>query len=376
MVTTVYRVIFCALASLLILAGTALPARCGEGTPRVIWKTAGLGKPTSEIQMGPNGLLYLSCGSKLAVLHSNGNKLWELGLPGESGPGVFDGRGSIFFSGNTLVQEFKINGGAGWSFTFPQGTGPASISAGPGSLLYLSLPMGLYALNTEGRSQWTMLEWDSEDANRSLAVTDREILAAAGNSKAVFVIHGRRGKGHSLTAVNGRGEIIWNYHLGKLKSARLAAGKDGRIYVTANPDKVDKYNRGKVYAFDSETGTGPVWTYQVALKELSTPTPAENGLVYFCAEEKLFALDQADGTEKWRNQFNKKPTRPAVDEATGRVYLGTDGDTLLALSSQKDGRLDWSLSLDGKVTQPPVIINGHIYVVSDKGTLYKIRDEL
>ncbi|MCL6611431.1 MAG: PQQ-binding-like beta-propeller repeat protein [Peptococcaceae bacterium] len=369
------RAFLCLLASLLILAGTARQAWCGGHDPRVVWKVAGLGKAAAEIQLGPNGLLYLPCGNKLVVIDHNGKKLWEASLASGTKPDVFDGRGSIFMSGKSLVQEMKINGGTGWNLTVGQAkSGSAWIVPGPEDLLYLALPTALYALDVRGDCQWVMPGWESEDFNRSLTAEDRQILAIAGNSKYVFAVHGRKGKGFRLTAVNGRGEIAWNYYLGELKSAHIEAGGDGRIYVTANPDKVDNYIRGKVCVFESEGKTSPVWTYQVRSNDISAPVLTGRGIVYFSAGQKLFALDQANGTELWTNLFNKKLTRPAVDEATGRVYLGTDGETLLAVDPGRE-RLDWSLSLDGKVSTPPAVIGGHIYVISDKGTVYKIKDE-
>ncbi|MEW5897987.1 MAG: hypothetical protein AB1652_02295 [Bacillota bacterium] len=39
-------------------------------------------------------------------------------------------------------------------------------------------------------------------------VRDREILACAGNSRAVFVVYGKKRKGCRLAAVNEKGDIL------------------------------------------------------------------------------------------------------------------------------------------------------------------------
>jgi len=219
-----------------------------------------------------------------------------------------------------------------------------------------------------------MLQWESEDANRNQAVSGREILSCAGNSQAVFVVYGNKKGGFSLVAVSGEGKILWRHWLGDIKTANLVTGKDGRLYVTVNPGKVDRQNRGKVYLFDSGGDGSPLWSYSLAYDDLTAPTLSENGLLYFCAAERLYALNQTDGTEAWYEPLYKAISRPAVDAATGRLYLGTDDNRLLAVTSQ--GRLDWELTLDGKVSRLPLVgAGGYLYVVTDTGSLYKIKDD-
>lgn len=375
-----YRIIvFVATLFFLFACPVPFAVSCAEGAPRVVWQVPRLGKPSAELQVGPNGLYYLPSGSKLAVVDDSGRKLWEAAGPAGGGAGrpLFDTHGSIFFPGSALIQEIKLNGSIGWNFTVYQGKSSttAQLTAGPGSLLYLPLPAALYAVDTVGHYKWTMLRWDTEDANRTQAVAKREILACAGNNQAVFVVYGEKKEGFSLAAVNGEGMILWRYWLGDIKTAGLVPGPDGRLYVTVNPTKVDRLNRGKVYAFDGDGEGSPRWSYSVIHDDLTAPTLSEHGLLYFCAGEKLYALNRADGTEAWCEPLYKAISRPAVDDASGRIYLGTDDKRLLAVSPQ--GRLVWELALDDKASwQPLVGSGGYLYVVTDTGSLYKIKDEL
>lgn len=373
------RAIALLLTLFLFFAAPVPFAECfGEGSPQVVWQMSRLGNPTSDLQLGPNGLFYLPAGNKLAVVDDSGRKLLEATGPSGSGAGrpVFDAYGSIFFPGNSLIQEIKLNGSNGWSFTVYQSNGSSAtqLTAGPGNLLYLPLSSALYAIDTVGHYKWMMLQWESEDANRNQAVSGREILACAGNSQAVFVVYGNKKDGFSLVAVSGEGKILWRHWLGDIKGANLVTGTDGRLYVTVNPSTIDRLNKGKVYAFDSEGDGSPRWSYSVAFDNLTAPTLSQQGLLHFCAGERLYALNQADGTEAWYEPLYKAISRPAVDGTSGRVYLGTDDNRLLAVTPQ--GRLDWEITLDGKVSRQPLADpGGYLYVVTDTGTLYKIQDQ-
>jgi len=360
-----------------MLAAAVPYAKCyGEGRPEIVWQVSRLGKPT-DLMLGPNGLFYLPSGNKLMVVDDHGRKLWEAAVTGggKGGRPVFDTRGSIFFPGSSSIQEVKLNGSSGWDFAVYGGTNSSEtlVTFGPGNLLYLPLPSGLYALDTKGRYKWLMRLYTSEDDNSTQTANGREILACAGNDQAVFVVTGKKGKENSLLAVNGEGAILWRYWLGDIKAVNLATGSEGRLYVTVNPGKIDRLNRGKVYVFDSKGDGSPLWSYSVNYDNLTAPTLSKHGLLYFCAGNELFALNQSDGTETWREPLYKAVTQPAVDEGSRRVYLGTDDSRLLAVTPQ--GRLDWDLTLDGKVTgQPLPGPGGILYVTTDKGSLYKIKD--
>jgi len=64
---------------------------------------------------------------------------------------------------------------------------------------------------------------------------------------------------------------------------------------------------------------------------------------------------------------------PAIDEKSKRIYAGSSKGTLYAIGS--NGRLDWSRELEGAIEQVPLLgPDGYIYVCTQKGNLYKIRD--
>ncbi|NLJ76390.1 MAG: PQQ-binding-like beta-propeller repeat protein [Peptococcaceae bacterium] len=339
-------------------------------SPEIVWQGTRLGKATDLIQ-GPNGLFYLPSGNKVAAVDDQGQKLWEAALStgGKKGLPVFDGRGSIFFPGSASIQEVKLNGSNGWHFNvYGDKNNSPMITFGPGNLLYLPLPSGLYALDAKGHYQWLRQQYESGNANCTKIADKREILACAGNSQAVFVVTGKKGQGHSLLALSGEGKILWRHWLGDIKTANLAVGCDGWLYATVN----HRLSKGMVYAFNSVGDGSPQWSYSIKDNNLTAPTPSRHGLLYFCAGNELFALDLADGSQVWSVLTNKTLSCPAVDEDTLWVYLGTADSRLLAVTPQ--GRLDWNLTLDGKVTARPLPgSDGTLYVATDKGSLYKIK---
>jgi len=363
---------------MIALAGLFPGAAPADGSPEVVWQVPRLGQVSSEPVLGPNGLFYLAAGNKLIVVDGSGRKLLEAAGSTGSAPSrpVFDAYGSIFLPGSSLIQEIKLNGSKGWTFAVYQDESNSKnwLSAGPGKLLYLPLSGALYAVDTVGHYKWVMLQWESLDAYRSEAVTKRKVLACAGNEKAVFVVLSEGKDKSSLIAVNGEGRVLWRYWLGEVSSANLVTGSEGIVYLSVNPNKIDDLNKGRIYAFDSSGDGKPLWSYSLPYNNLTAPTPTSHGLVYFCAGERLVVLNQADGREAGWQKFYKAISRPAVDEVSRRIYLGTEDNRLVAVSPQL--RLEWDMELDGKVSQRPLTgPDGYIYVVTDTGTMYKIKDQ-
>ncbi|MEW6425799.1 MAG: PQQ-binding-like beta-propeller repeat protein [Bacillota bacterium] len=384
---------------------TYSPAKEAGQPAQIIWKLTGLGRLAADLLVGPNGRLHLTAGNKLVAVDGNGKQVWEAPGPagGQPGQPVFAGNGSIFLPGRAVIQEIKLNGAAGWSFAVyadGRGSGGAKaplLAGGPGYLLYLPLPTGLYAVDVRGHYRWSLLQWDTGDLYATRPAQDREILACTGNSRTVFVVYGKRGDGYRLAAVDEKGNILWRYWLGDLKQCHLVMGKDERLIVVANPAKVDRFNKGKIYAFRGATGGDgdldgsgsrnrnggenadwnehgrPLWTFSLPYDDLSAPAPAADGTLYFCAAKKVFALATDNGLLKWELPLLNVVSPPAVDGAGGRIYAGSSDGRLFAVSPA--GRMIWERELDGAIDRAPLSgPDGYLYVATNKGTLYKIKD--
>ncbi len=369
------RIIISFIAIMLFLASPLSLSSCYAKD--IVWKTTGLGNPSTEIIAGPNGLLYIISGNKINLVDADGKKVLTLNAPGSAKDArpVFGPQGSFFLPGDNSIQEFKANGNTGWQFKVVEGSSKNSpiISSGPLGLLYMPLPTALYAVDQKGDYKWNM-PWDSMEANRPWVDTKREILACTGNEQYLYVVYGEKDKGFALAAVDGEGKYAWRYSLGDAKSANLTTTPDGSLYVTVNPGKLDRTSKGKVYCFEAASGGTPRWIFSVSYNDLTAPTVSKHGQLYFCASEYLFVIKTSDGKEAWRQKLLKAETKPAVDESSERVYLGSNDERLLAVTPE--GRLAWDLDLEGNVVGRPLPVSGGVlYVVTDKGILYKIKDE-
>ncbi|OAT80344.1 hypothetical protein A6M21_13720 [Desulfotomaculum copahuensis] len=358
---------------------TGFPAAGQAGQPvRLLWQLAGLGRPSADMLMGTNGLLYLPEGNKLTAVNTDGRPVWEapLAVGNQTGRPVFGPAGSIFMSGNAAVQEIKTSGAAGWSFQVYQGAGGGNTAAllcgGPGDgLLYLPLPDALYALNVAGRYKWALLSWNAAGGYTTKTLSGQEILDCAGDSGGVYVIYGRRGDNYTLAAIDAAGNIRWTRPLGDVKSAHLFAGGDGRLYVTVNPAQPGRIQKSTVYAFDPAGDGQPEWSFRVNYDDLTTPALSAAGVLYVCDSKRLYALDARDGTEKWDLQLLNITSEPVVDDTHNLVYVGSRDGYVFALDAS--GKTAWERKLDGAVSRRPLVgADGYLYVITDRGSLYKL----
>jgi len=117
------------------------------------------------------------------------------------------------------------------------------------------------------------------------------------------------------------------------------------------------------------------WQYDTSRFTGNTSTPAvAGGVVYFAAGSKLFALDAATGTLKWRYPstdtlgFNIRTGITIWEDLL--LFGGTDGH-LYALSADT-GRLVWRFPTRGPIRSAPVVTGGTVFVGSDDNSLYAV----
>jgi outer membrane protein assembly factor BamB len=184
--------------------------------------------------------------------------------------------------------------------------------------------------------------------------------------------------------------------LGKIKDCYLftnAAGKNGDVVVgedlliaIVNPAKVDRLNKGRVYAFRSNSSLSAgkkgikenylnnqlLWTYSLPFNDLSAPALAADKTLYFCAGKRLYALNVVNGEEKWTLPLLNVVSPPVVEKASRRIYASSSDDRFFAVNSA--GRMIWERILDGPIKHAPLADpDGYLYVATDRGTLYKIK---
>ncbi|MDD3271821.1 MAG: PQQ-binding-like beta-propeller repeat protein [Syntrophomonadaceae bacterium] len=353
---------------------------------QIIWKLSGLGKPSEPLILVPDDKLIILAGSKMLCINLQGNLLWETKVGnGKMGNPIVTENGSIFTAGKGMVVETKINGARGWSFTaLPGGKDKEpQLAGGPNNLIYLPLPYALYALDTDGHAVWNFSPWDNSDRFTIKTSIKRSFMDCAADEQTFFAVYADEKAAYKLVAIDSRGNLLWTYWMGDLVGVSILPGDQGRVYVTATlkPSKRQgggksssgKLNQGRIYCFDRNSGKKPLWQYNVKVSDCLTEPVLSGGMLYVIGGSNIYRLDADTGILKYENRLSNLVSVPAIDENNKRVYAGSSKGFLYAIGS--NGRLDWSRELEGAIEQAPLLgTDGYIYVCTQKGNLYKIRD--
>lgn len=136
---------------------------------------------------------------------------------------------------------------------------------------------------------------------------------------------------------------------------------DGRVYI----------NSDRVYALSALTGESH-WDRPVFFESGAAPAVAD-GVVYTPSQHALFALDAADGAERWTFSFgNWKLHAPAVRDGTvyfGSTKVGAGFEGRVYALDANGGRVRWTTDLGGGVLPPFVL------AVAD-GTVYAGKEQV
>ncbi|MGS0765321.1 outer membrane protein assembly factor BamB family protein [Syntrophomonas curvata] len=353
---------------------------------QIIWKLSGLGKPSEQLLMLPDGRLLILTGNKMLCVNQQGQLLWEAKAgSGKMGNPVLADNGSIFTAGKGMIAETKINGANGWSFAvLPGGKDKEpQMAGGSNNIIYLPLPYALYALDTEGHAVWAFSPWDNSDRFTVKTPAKRTFMTCAADERAFYAVYADEKGNYKLIAVDSKGRHLWTYWLGDVLDAHILPGGNDKVYVTATlkpPQRrgggksaSGKLNQGRIYCFVASEGKNPLWQYNVKISDSLTAPVLDGSLLYASGGSTLYAVDANTGNLVLENRLSNMVSPPAVDTVKARVYAGSSKGLLYAVNSS--GRLDWSWELEGAIEQAPLLSSdGFIYVCTQKGNLYKIRD--
>ncbi|MEX3107710.1 MULTISPECIES: PQQ-binding-like beta-propeller repeat protein [unclassified Streptomyces] len=129
---------------------------------------------------------------------------------------------------------------------------------------------------------------------------------------------------------------------------------------------------GTVYALDAADGRDR-WRIATEARSSIDPVLVAAGHVHVGSGKGLYTLDAVTGTPKWRFQAGGDIVgAPAVAE--GRIHFGST-DCLLYTLKADDGRLRWKLATGGEITGSPVVRDGVVYACSKDRCVYALDAE-
>ncbi|MBK3646626.1 PQQ-binding-like beta-propeller repeat protein [Streptomyces sp. MBT33] len=129
---------------------------------------------------------------------------------------------------------------------------------------------------------------------------------------------------------------------------------------------------GTVYALDAADGRDR-WRIATESRSSIDPVLVAAGHVHVGSGKGLYTLDAVTGTPKWRFQAGGDIVgAPAVAE--GRIHFGSTDHLLYTLKAD-DGRLRWKLATGGEITGSPVVRDGVVYACSKDRCVYALDAE-
>ncbi|MDO8588506.1 MAG: PQQ-binding-like beta-propeller repeat protein [Armatimonadota bacterium] len=131
--------------------------------------------------------------------------------------------------------------------------------------------------------------------------------------------------------------------------------------------------------FTPETISTPLtlsWEYNTSRAGKNTSSPIVVGdTVYFCAGDRVMALDAESGKLKWtypadRSLSGTVKASPAFSE--GALFFGATDGSLYAVNAA-NGVLMWTYPTGGAIRSSPMVSEGVVYFGSDDNSLYAVR---
>jgi outer membrane protein assembly factor BamB len=181
---------------------------------------------------------------------------------------------------------------------------------------------------------------------------DVRVSPAVGPDGTIYMAGTFAGEVH---AVNPNGTMKWSYLLGNgIINASPAVAPNGNVYL------------GLLHALDSNGNL--LWELDSSARNRSSaPSIATDGTVYVGSARGLYAVNPADGGEKWLFETTGRVTTTPAIANDGTIYVGTAlrDQTLYALNP--NGTVKWSFVTGDNFNASPIVgADGTIYAASGR----------
>jgi len=144
---------------------------------------------------------------------------------------------------------------------------------------------------------------------------------------------------------------------GPLSFTTMPVVQDGRVYVADGS--------GTVAALDAATGR-TLWEHPTGSPARGAPALLGDLLILGTDAGEVIALWTADGTPAWDQAVGSAPIMASILEADGRIYVGNEDGTFVALDGRTGARL-WTVDVGGSVTRGAALADGVVYVGATGG---------
>jgi outer membrane protein assembly factor BamB len=132
---------------------------------------------------------------------------------------------------------------------------------------------------------------------------------------------------------------------------------DGTVYVSAGTEHDDdRYADGAVFALDATTGEEE-WAVQFDFTTLPSIAVAD-GTAYVGENVHLYALDTADGSERWRFDMQQYGRDPSPATVAGDTVCFTNGRGRLFALDTESGTERWTVNAPGEPGGDIVVTEG------------------
>jgi outer membrane protein assembly factor BamB len=328
------------------------------------------------------GTAYVgSAGGYLHALDAlTGEERWryEAGAAVHGSPAVLDGVVYATDLASTLHAVDARDGSRVWAvrtgetLPFPWGhesgdiwcSSPVLAAVDGRAAVYFGAGDGrLYAVDARsGEVLWTLS-------------TDGRIRSTPAVADGRVVVGGSDGVVYAADALTGR--LLWRHETegATLRSAEFGFDRrtiqsspaiaDGRVHVGTRD--------GTIYTLDLGTGRR-LWTASHGSSWINGSPAVARGLVLAGSSDAQFvhALDAATGEEIWRrDSAGIVWTSPLV---AGDAVIFAEGAGRVRTLDLATGEDRWSVWLDGRLFASPVVADGVLYVGTENGGMYGLRD--
>jgi len=311
---------------------------------------------------------------------NTGGRVWETRVRGEGASSETLFGGGVSFDGGRVYAT----NGAGYATALDAATGAQVWQVRPGgplrgaptvaagSVYVISQDNQIYALDAnDGRTQWT--------GTGAVELAGVFGTAAPAFAQSTVVAGFSSGELNAYRFENG--QVVWQDALTRTGVSTIVGNlsdidadpviDNGRVFAVGQG--------GRMVAVELITGQR-AWELNIA--GISTPWVAGDWVFVVTDRAQLLAVSRATGGVRWISQLQRY--READNERSGPVFwrgpVLAGGNLILAsstgrivLASPEDGSVRQTINHLAPISLPPVVANGVLYVLDDRGFLTAYR---